>query len=69
MQVWLGDGPGVMGDGTCSFLHASSGEGIVALYATPNPFLLNKLWLNQLQDIQICTILFNVSILLVRFAN
>ena len=34
--VWLG-----------SFVNTSSGEGIVALYAAPNPFLLNKICLNQ----------------------
>ena len=34
--VWLG-----------SFVTTSSGEGIVALYAVPNPFLLNKICLNQ----------------------
>ena len=26
---------------------AASGEGIVALYAAPNPYLLNKICLNQ----------------------
>ena len=30
-----------------SFVNTSSGEGIVALYAAPNPFLLNKIRLNQ----------------------
>ena len=29
-------------------LHGTSGEGIVALYAAPNPFLLNKICINQL---------------------
>ena len=29
----------------------SPGEGIVALYATPNPFLLNKICLNQEFDL------------------
>ena len=38
--VWLG-----------SFVNTSSGEGIVALYAAPNPFLPNKICLNQfIQD-------------------
>ena len=30
-----------------SFIHAFPGEGIVALYASPKPFLLNKVCLNQ----------------------
>ena len=34
--VWLG-----------SFVNTSSGEGIVELYAAPNPFLLSKICLNQ----------------------
>ena len=36
MCVWLG-----------SFVNTSSGEGIVTLYAARNPFLLNKICLNQ----------------------
>ena len=30
-----------------TFVNTSSAEGIVALYAAPNPFLLNKICLNQ----------------------
>ena len=36
--------------GLGSFVNTSSGEGIVALYAAPNPFLLNKICLNQCAD-------------------
>ena len=35
-----------VGDG--SFIHTSFGEGIVAVYAVFNPFLLNKICLNQI---------------------
>ena len=32
----------------CLIVATSAREGIVALYAAPNPFLLNKICLNQL---------------------
>ena len=35
-------------------LNYASGEGIVALYAAPNPFLLNKICLNQLCILNWC---------------
>ena len=38
----------VMGDASCSFVHTSSGGGIVALYVLPNPVLLKKICLNQM---------------------
>ena len=37
----------LLGDGSCSFVHTSSGEGMGALYAVSNPRLPNKICLNQ----------------------
>ena len=34
-------------DWLCSFVHNSSGEGIVNFYAVPNHCLLNKMFFNQ----------------------
>ena len=50
--VWGGGGGGGGGGGVCvcelcSFVNTTFGEGIVTLYAAPNPFLLNKICLNQ----------------------
>ena len=51
MWGWGGGGGGgarVVRDWSCSSAHTSSREGIIALYATPNRILLNKICLKHI---------------------